>query len=166
MMNQQYLQAVEHAFVAVLNSMGGINATAGTPYEKQSNSVLVDDSITAVISLSSDEIHFSVALIFPKRVVVAIAQRMLQGMDIDENNPMVADLAGEVANMVVGGAKNSLDKSGNKLSLSLPVVVAGHDYHIEHKTDSQVWLVPFDSELGQIYVEASYCFRGGAEVNS
>jgi len=159
-MNQQYLQAVEHAFVAVLDSMGGIKATAGTPYEKRDNSVLVDDSITAVISLSSDEIHFSVALIFPKRVVVAIAQRMLQGMDIDENNPMIADLAGEVANMVVGGAKNSLDKSGNELSLSLPVVVAGHDYHIEHKTDSQVWLVPFGSELGQIYVEASYCFRG------
>ncbi len=159
MMNQQYLQAVERAFLAVLDSMGGIKATAGNAYEKQSGSVLVDDSITAVISLSSDEVHFSVALIFPRAVVVAIAQRMLQGMDIDENSPMIADLAGEVANMVVGGAKNSLDESGNHLSLSLPVVVAGSDYHIEHKTESRVWLLPFECGLGQVYIEAGYCFR-------
>lgn len=162
-MNQQYLQAVEHAFLSVLAAMGGVKATVGRSYEKQGSSVLIDDSITAVISLSSDEVHFSVALIFPKRVVVAIAQRMLQGVEVDKNNPMIADLAGEVANMVVGGAKNSLDESGSRLSLSLPVVVAGHDYHIEHKTESQVWLVPFESELGQIYIEASYCFRGAVK---
>ncbi len=155
-MNHEYLQAVTQALPDILASMGSIQAVAGDAREKQGNQVLINDAITAVVSLNSEEIHFSVALIFPKAVIVVIAQRMLQGMEIDAENPIIADLAGEIANMVVGAAKNSLDEGGSELSLSLPVVVVGHDYHIEHKTGSNVWLVPFDSDLGGIYIEASY----------
>ncbi len=155
-MNQEYLQAVKQALPDILASMGGIKATAGDSREKQGNKILINDAITAVISLNSEEIHFSVALIFPKAVIISITQRMLQGMEIDAENPIIADLAGEIANMVVGAAKNSLDEGGSELSLSLPVVVVGHDYHIEHKTGSTVWIVPFESDLGEMYIEASY----------
>lgn len=155
-MNQHYLQAVEKSFAGVLGAMAGLDITQSESHIKQDIDVLSDDSITGVISLSSDALHFSVALTFPVTTITAIAQRMLPGIEIEANQAMVADLVGEIANMVVGGAKNCLDESGDQLKLSLPVVVAGKDYHVEHKSESPVWLSQFHSEVGDIHIESSY----------
>ncbi len=157
-MNQHYLEIIDEALISVLNMMAGIELSAGQgqTHIKDHEEVLVGGSITSVISLNSDQLHLSVALTFPKELVEAIAQKMLPGMGVDADHPMASDLVGELANMVVGSAKNRLDSTGNQLSLSLPVVVSGSDYHVEHKTGKPVWVTSYSSDSSQIFVELSY----------
>lgn len=160
-MNDEYVKALEQSLQGVLGAMAGLDVIQIAPDPKLGHDVLYHDSITGVISLNSATVHFSVALIFPTSVITAMAQRMLPGIEIQTNHAMVVDLVGEMANMVVGGAKNSLDESGSELNLSLPVVVAGHDYHVEHKSEGQLRLSQFQSELGEIHIESSYQSKRG-----
>lgn len=155
-MNQVYLKAVEDSFLSVMTSMVGVDLTADAAHPKCHSDALVDDSITSIISLNGSDLNFTVALSLSKKTSLAVAQKMLQGMDIEEGSPMIVDLVGELANLVVGGAKNSLDEAGDRFELSLPTVVVGSDYQIEHKTGDLAWIIRFSSELGEFYIEASY----------
>ena len=156
-MEQGYLAVIEQSVKSVLGAMAGLELTFDQFQLKQHDEVIEGDSISSVISLNGADEHLSLALTFPKKVILAIAQKMLPGIEVDSGHPMVVDLAGEMANMVLGGTKNSLDQEGDRLSLSLPVMVTGKDCRVEHKTNSPVWMARIVSELGMIFVEVSHC---------
>ncbi len=154
-MEQLYNDAVSNSLQSIMKMMVGIDVQQGKSYEKDGSAVLANDSITAIISLNSETIHYTVALTLPMSVISMVAEKMLPGIDLNSAHAMLVDLVGELSNMVVGGAKNALDESGSLLNLSLPVVVSGKDYCVEFKVDSPVIVIEFDSDFGSVYLETS-----------
>jgi len=154
-MSDDYLNLVECSIKSIFGAMAGIELKPGEFQKKCHEQAPVGESVSSVISLSGSGRHFSMSLTFPESVIIAITQKMLPEVEVSIGHPMVSDLAGELANMVLGSTKNTLDPDGNDLSLSLPVVVSGNDYQIEHKTSSPVWVAKMCSELGEIFVEVS-----------
>ena len=159
-MEQGYLAVIEQSVKSILGAMAGLELTIGEFQLKQHDEVIKGDSISSVISLNGADEHLSLALTFPEKVILSMAQKMLPGIEVSSGHPMVVDLAGEMANMVLGGAKNSLDQEGGRLSLSLPVMVTGKDCRVEHKTNSPVWMTKVESDLGMIFVEVSHYIDG------
>jgi len=69
---------------------------------------------------------------------------------------MVIDLVGELANMVLGGAKSELENAGYVFRLSLPTIKLGSDYLIAHKTNAPIIVLPFTMPEGEFVIEAGY----------
>lgn len=67
-----------------------------------------------------------------------IAKNMLPGGEITTIDGMVIDLVGELANMVLGGAKSDLENQGYFFQLSLPTIILGCDYLVAHKTNAPI----------------------------
>ncbi len=103
--------------------------------------------LTAIIGLSG-RVRGTVALAFSSAVAVACVNRML-GSEIKYVDSTVVDGIAELVNMIAGNAKAKLTgEEAPPLTLTMPAVVRGRDYVIDHPADT-VWLtVPFDSELG------------------
>ena len=85
-----------------------------------------------------------------------IAKRML-GEDVSEVDETITDMVGEITNMVTGGAKNLLLEQGYDFDLATPVVVAGKDHVVKHKSSGAKVIMPFTTDAGQFFVEI--CFE-------
>ena len=95
------------------------------------------------------------ALSFDKEAILFIANKMLpdEHTTIDH---MLIDLAGELANMVIGDAKRQLEDKGLRFEVSLPVMIVGEKHLIAHKSIAPVVTVPFTIDKGTFIVEAVY----------
>ncbi|GMV94402.1 MAG: hypothetical protein AMXMBFR82_41800 [Candidatus Hydrogenedentota bacterium] len=103
--------------------------------------------ITAVVGISGS-IRGTVALAFSSAVAVSCVSKLL-GAEIKCVDATVVDGIAELVNIIAGDAKARLtEDEAPPLTLSLPAVVRGRDYVIEHPQDT-IWLtVPFKSDLG------------------
>ena len=97
----------------------------------------------------------SIALTFTEAAILHIARKMLPG-EITTIDGVVIDLAGELANMVLGGAKSDLEERGFLFQLSLPTIIVGTDYLIAHRTRAPIIILLFSMPEGDFFVEASY----------
>jgi chemotaxis protein CheX len=66
----------------------------------------------------------------------------------EELNAVVYDGVAELLNIVAGRAKGALAKKSGSIDMSLPTVVAGHDYELHRHKDAPQVLLSFSSELG------------------
>lgn len=110
--------------------------------------------LTAIIGISG-RVRGTVALAFSSAVAVASVNRML-GSEIKYVDSTVVDGIAELVNMIAGNAKAKVTGDETPpLTLTMPAVVRGRDYVIDHPTDT-VWLtVPFDSELGPFHLRVT-----------
>jgi chemotaxis protein CheX len=65
------------------------------------------------------------------------------------------DLAGEITNMVCGGAKQKLSEKGFEFDLTQPSILSGKDYEVTHSWDGPVLSLPLQLDDGIIYIEVS-----------
>lgn len=104
-------------------------------------------AITALVGLTGP-IQGCVGVSLPVSTALAITARMLETpwKIVDDT---VLDAAGEIANMIVGGAKPSfIGPDEPPVQAGLPTIIRGSDYSLHHPTRS-LWLdIPFVSELG------------------
>ena len=94
-----------------------------------------------------------------KRIDV-IATSIMANMtveDLQEIDDTARDLTGEMANMVVGGAKNLFAAQGYDFDMSSPAVLVGKDHTVHHQFVGKTILLPFTAESGQFFVEI--CFE-------
>lgn len=121
----------------------------------KSNNLPTSD-ITGFIPMSSPQAVGSLALSFSEKVILHIAENML-GEKFTAIDDEIADLVGELTNMVTGGAKALLEEKGFDFDMSTPTVIRGMGQQISHvgKTGSVI-IIPFNTEVGDFYVEV--CF--------
>ena len=112
--------------------------------------------VTGMIGLTGKELRGSIAISFSTASILSIATKML-GEQIDELDESVADLVGEITNMVSGGAKKILSDKGYKFEMAIPTTVIGVGHMIKHQSLGPVVLVPFDMEAGRFFIEI--CFE-------
>jgi chemotaxis protein CheX len=111
-------------------------------------------SVVAIIGLSGS-VRGCVTMVFPERTAINVTQRLL-GSEINSLDQTVMDSVAELINIVAGGAKAKLNGDQNDpANLSLPTVIQGRDYVIQHPSWS-MWLdIPFDSPLGSFNLSIS-----------
>ena len=153
-MNLSFLNTVIRSVDIVLSTMARLNLKSGKatirPPMQESPGI-----VTGLISMSGRQAQASVALSFDKEAILFIANKMLpdEHTTIDH---MLIDLAGELANMVIGDAKRQLEDKGLRFEVSLPVMIVGEKHLIAHKSIAPVVTVPFTIDKGTFIVEAVY----------
>ena len=135
-MNAKFINPVLQSMVNTLSTMAQLNPTPGKPSLKNDNKPL--GAVTGVIS------------------ILDINKRMLH-VEKTEIDPLVEDLTGELANIVIGGAKKIFEDQGYKFGLTLPSVASGPEHTVDHPYDGPKIVLPFTVETGEFFVEI--CFQ-------
>ncbi len=113
--------------------------------------------IMAIIGLSGPA-RGSVALSFPTQTALNMVGKLL-GIETRIIDETVSDGVAEIVNIVAGNAKAKMTKDGGTpIDLSLPTVLRGNDFRVDHPSQS-VWLeVPFTSDLGAFCLRVTFEF--------
>lgn len=155
-MKVNFINPVLGSMLNVLSTMAHIEPKVGVPKKKDRNDIVRGKNITGVMSMVGSNGNASIALTFSEAAILHIAKKMLPGGEITKIDGTVIDLVGELANMVLGGAKSDLEKEGYFFKLSLPTIIFGSDYLIAHKTNAPIIMLPFTMPEGEFVVEAGY----------
>lgn len=157
-MDANFINPVLGSTLNIFSTMVRIAPKVGSPKIKEKNEVTPGKNITGVMSMIGRRGNASIAITFSEAAILQIAKNMLPGVEVTKIDGMVIDLVGELANMVLGGAKNELETGGYFFKLSLPTIILGCDYLIAHKTNAPIIILPFtlpESE-SEFFVEAGY----------
>jgi len=109
------------------------------------------DSITGMVGLAGC-VRGNLLIHLPTRVATAVTAAFL-GMEVESIDDDVCDAIGELANMLAGAVKTSLDPSGSGIKLSMPSTVYGESYYLDCIDCSVSVMVPFDLEGQEFNVE-------------
>lgn len=153
-MNVEFINPFLEAIRNVLSTMAQTQATPQKPILKKDKRAMGD--VTGMIGMASEQTKGSMAVTFPEAVIAPIAGRML-GEEITALDETVADMVGEITNMVTGGAKRVLSEKGYMFDMAIPSMIVGKDHKVYHKTTGPVVLIPLDTEYGTFYLEV--CFE-------
>lgn len=153
-MDTKFINPVLTSMVNVLSTMAQLQPKLGKPVLKSDN--IARGIVTGIISMESEQAKGSLAITFPKPVILDIVRGMLHE-EKTEVDDMAKDLTGEIANMVMGGAKGILSNQGYNFDMALPSVLSGPSHEINHFVTGPKILLPFFTETGEFYVEI--CFE-------
>jgi len=154
-MNVEIINPFLESIKNILATMAMMDITADKPCIKNDNTARGD--VTGVIGMTSPKAKGSLAITFTEPVLLEICKRML-GEELTSMDDTATDLAGEITNMVSGGAKRLLGEKGYMFEMALPAVISGKGHAVHHKTQGPKILIPFTTDYGKLFIEV--CFDG------
>ena len=149
----RFIAPVVDTLMNVFSTMVQVKPDIGESRIKQDD--ISKGDVTGLLKMEGDKANGSVAITFTTPVVIDLVKRMLN-MDIQGIDEIARDMAGEMANIVVGGAKNLLEEQGYHITMSLPQVFAGKGHHIKHIYSGQTIEIPFSISSGDFFVEVNF----------
>ena len=149
----KFVPPVVDTLINVFTTMVQLEPQAGESRIKQDD--ISKGDVTGLLKMEGDTARGSISITFTKPVVFDLVKRMLH-MDIEEIDEIARDMTGEMANIVVGGAKNILEGQGYHISMSLPEVFVGEGHRIEHSFDGETIEIPFSIDSGNFYIEVNF----------
>jgi len=152
-MNVEFINPFLKAIVNVLSTMAQIDTQPGKPCLKRHK--LGEGDVTGMIGLVGPQAKGSLAISFSESCILAVASNMF-GEDLQQLDGTIADLVGEITNMVTGGAKRELAEKGYKFEMAIPTTIMGKGHTISHKTHGPVMIIPFETDSGDFFIEV--CF--------
>jgi len=153
-MNAELINPFLKAVIEVLSTMARIEAKPGKPFVKKDKVARGD--VTGMVGLAGKQLKGSLALSFSEKAILQIATGML-GEPIDQVDDSIADMVGEITNMVTGITKKILSEKGYKFEMAIPTTIIGKNHSLTHKTSGPVIIIPFTVEAGEFFVEV--CFE-------
>ena len=153
-MNVNFVNPVISSIINVLSTMAQLTPEAGKPSLKENKTSR--GILTGFIALEGEQASGSLAISFPEAVILEIFKRMMREEKTAVDD-MVKDLTGEIANMVLGGAKQIFEEKGMQFGLTLPSILEGVDHQILHLVQGPIILLPLKTEYGEFYVE--FCIK-------
>ncbi len=150
--NVGYVNPFINATINVLNTMGGIDPRPGTPHLKEGTEAYGD--VSGIIGLAGEGVRGFFAVSFMSPCIFGIMSNMF-GETYDSIDRDVRDAVGEITNMISGGAKAELSNKGHFFDVAIPTIVSGEGHHIRQVSSVPVIVVPFESDAGPFYIEAS-----------
>lgn len=153
-MDVRLINPVLETMLTVLGTMANVRPNVGKPSLK--NDEIARGEVTGIMSMVSPQARASLAITFTKPVIIDIVRRML-GEEIKDIDDTARDLTGEMANMVVGGAKNLFAAQGYDFNMSSPNILSGKGHTVNHQFSGKTILLPFTADSGQFFIEI--CFE-------
>lgn len=108
--------------------------------------------VSAVIGISG-RAQGTIVVSLTRESACAVLERMV-GDTETEITPAVCDAVGELTNMIAGAAKAQLAKY--ELSISLPKVIAGHQYVMHSPSEVTPMILSFSSDIGPFWIEVAF----------
>jgi chemotaxis protein CheX len=95
------------------------------------------------------------AISWPEDVYIKLASRMLFE-EYTEYNEEIADTGSEIANIVMGNAKNGLTPLGFKIDMASPSTVRGKSHEIKYPPKTTVIAITISCDVGDFTIELCY----------
>ncbi len=152
-MNVEIINPFLESMKNILATMAMMDITADKPSIKKDSTARGD--VTGVIGMTSPQAKGSLAITFTESVLIEICKRML-GEELTTMDDTATDLAGEITNMVSGGAKRLLGEKGYMFEMAIPAVISGKGHVVHHNSKGPKILIPFTSDYGNLFIEV--CF--------
>lgn len=115
--------------------------------------------ITGKITLQEapDPMDFRAMLVisWPFQTYLNVASAMLMET-YKEYCDDIADVGGEICNMVMGNAKRELAGLGYSLNMAIPSMIKGEGHIIKYPPKTTVIMIPLNSAHGQMFLELCY----------
>lgn len=152
-MDSLFITAALSSTFNVFETMAKFRPKPGIPLLKAEP--LNYGDVTAVMQMRGYKATGKLAISFPENVIIDIAQRMLNEhhTEIDAD---ICDLTGELANMIVGGAKKILSEKGYDFDMSTPAVFTNHSGTTKNSFTGETVSLPFETNKGTFYLELTY----------
>jgi chemotaxis protein CheX len=151
-MDAKYINPFISATVSALEMMAGLSPERGTPFIQEKFESLAD--MSGIIGFAGD-LKGAVVLCFPIELANHIYCSLTGEEDPTPDPSEVGDAIGELANMVVGGAKAPLSEMGLSIQLSIPSVVSGKNHMIMNKSSGPCLVIPFKLEGRDFWVQVN-----------
>lgn len=123
-------------------SRGDVSSVLGLSGEYQNNGIQTPYKAMLVIS-------------FPYETYIKAASAMLME-EHTEYNEEIADVGGEICNMIMGNAKRDLKEMGYSTNMAIPSMVEGKNHSIRYPSKTTVILIPIDTDHGPLFMELCY----------
>ena len=153
-MNAEFVNPFISALKNVLMTMAQTDLKAGKPSKKSDN--VACGEVSGLISMEGPQVNGSLSITFDKNLALEIMLKML-GDNAESVNDEVADMVGEIVNMVCGGAKNELADKGFEFGMASPVLSVGNKHFLDHKAKGPHVIIPLSNQTGKAYIE--FCFE-------
>ena len=153
-MNVNLINPVLETVVSVLSTMANLQPSIGKPSLKRNEIALGE--VTGIMRMDSPKVRASLAITFTRPAILDLVKRML-GEELTEVDDTARDMAGEMTNMVVGGAKNLYAAQGYDFDMSTPSILIGANHTVHHAYPGKTIVMPFHSDSGEFFVEI--CFE-------
>ncbi len=138
-----------------------------TKLEPQKPTIKKDNAargeVSAILGLSGDlekngsKVTYKAMLVlsFPYETYFKIASAMLME-SYTAYGPDIADVGGEIVNMIMGNAKRDLKVLGYSSNMAIPTMIEGKEHTIKYPNSTIVVLIPIKSAHGDMYMELCY----------
>jgi chemotaxis protein CheX len=148
-MNVAYVNPFILSTIDCFKTMLNMDVKPGAPVVKKEPYPSYD--ISGIIGLSGDA-QGAIAISFPKIMALKVVSALINN-EIKVVGPELTDGIGEIANIIVGSAKQHLKDF--TLSISLPNVVIGKNHILASGSGVSTLVVPFTCGLGNFAMEVS-----------
>ena len=156
-MKIEYIQPFISATRKVLSTMANLESKPRKPCLKPDNDFKALGDISSIIELSG-ECRGSIGLSFDTPCILNVANQML-GEVFEKLDDEIADMVGELVNMISGDARRQLVKLGFSFSAGIPKICTGEEHEILHSVNERVILIPFNTQDGDFYIETCFDSR-------
>lgn len=156
--SKPFVDALKETFSVMMQA----DLTVHSPSIKEGSKTPGD--ITAVIGMNGtlvkegqEDKDFKGQLLvsFKEDVYLKIASAMLME-EFTEYNDEVADVGGEIVNIVMGNAKKTLIPTGYEVGMATPSTIRGVDVEIKYPSKTTVIQSKIESSLGEFFLEICY----------
>jgi len=139
-----FVNSVRNVFAKMVK----IDVTVALPHEKTAPEPSRD--VSAIIVLTG-EIVGSVVVSFDQDAAIKLVEAF-SSATLAPTNPDFADAIGELANMIVGGAKKDL---GLSIGITVPNVIIGKGHYFAQIKNAPCLVIPCTTHVGNFAVEIS-----------
>lgn len=147
------INALLHSLLSIFRTMLGCEIEAGVAELKEDG--IARGHVSSVIGMQAEGVRGSVALTLTPPTARTISLRLL-GKEVDSTGPEAMDLAGELLNMLVGGAKRNLVEKGLDFDMQTPRLLEGEGHAIVHHVRGQTVLLPIRLGEDEFYIELNF----------
>jgi len=119
--------------------------------------------LNGILTLNQEEVPYRSMLMlsFPYETYIKAASAMLME-EYTEYSEEIADVGGEIVNMIMGNTKRKLSESGYSCNMAIPSIVEGKNHTIQYPSSTTVILIPINSSHGPFFIELCYSEGGDA----
>ena len=155
--SKPFVEAAKNVF----QTMVFTKLEAGKPSIKAGNTSKGDVSAilgaTGEVERDGQKIPYKGMLVisWPYDTYIKIASAMLMET-YTEYNEEIADVGGEICNMIMGNAKRDLAGMGYTSNMAIPSMIQGEKHTLTYPQGTTVILIPITSAHGPFYLELCY----------
>jgi chemotaxis protein CheX len=129
----------------------------GKPFLKENN--ISKGEVSAVLGITGthNELDFQGMLVisWPYETYFKVASAMLMET-FTKYDEEIADVGGEICNMIMGNAKRDLSTLGYKTNMAIPSMIEGKGHSIKYPSGTTTIAIPIASAHGNFFIELCY----------